>query len=47
MKPLPTRTTYSEQLTYIAICITEGIKILSEKIFNKKKSENRLDPRKK
>jgi hypothetical protein len=45
--PLPTRTTYSEQFTYIAICITECIKIISEKIFSKKNSENRLDPRKK
>ena len=45
--PLPTHTTYSEQFTYIALCLTEGIKIISEKLFDKKNSENLLDPRKK
>jgi hypothetical protein len=39
MTPLPTNTSLREQLSYITLCLSETLQIISEKFFQKKISE--------
>jgi hypothetical protein len=39
MTPLPTNTSLREQFSYITLCLSETLQIISEKFFSKKISE--------